>query len=405
MDKKFRKEFKILDDGKIIYFDNSASTLKPKCVVSAVNYYNEFEPMNVGRGVYKLAYEVTKKVNDTRVAIAKLIGSGDNEIIFTKNTTEGLNLVAKCFAGKNLKKDDEIIISAIEHHSNYLPWIEIAKEIGAKIVNIPLTKEGRITVENFKSVLSEKTKLVAITFVSNVLGYKTPIIEITKLAHEKNAIVVVDAAQAVSHFAFNVKNIDCDFLAFSGYKMFGPSGVGILFGKEKLLNSMRPYNFGGGMVLEVENDNITYKDTPEKFEGGTLPVGSIIGLGQAAVFIKKIGYNYIEKKDIELKNYMLKKLSEIKNVEIYNPKADIAIIAFNIKGVHAHDAATMYDEDGICIRAGNHCAQPLVKFLGQISTIRASLAFYNTFEEIDRFINSTKKIIKFFGKFNQENND
>lgn len=399
-DKNVRKHFNLLKNNKLIYFDNSASTLKPNSVVKAVNNYNSNLIANTGRGVYKLAYNVTQLVEQARGAIANLIGANENEIVFTKNTTESLNLVAQSYGLTNLKKDDEIIVSKIEHHSNYLPWLNVGKKTGAKIVNLPLSKENKITISNFKKVLTNKTKVVAITYVSNVLGYITPLKEIIKLAHSVGAVVVVDAAQAVSHFNINVKELNCDFLAFSGYKMYAPSGVGVLFGKNELLQKMSPTTFGGGMVLDVQNNICEFKETPYKFEAGTLPIGSIIGLHEATKFINDIGYNYISKKDNELTKYLLEKLSVINEVEIYNKNADFAIVSFNLKNIHAHDAATMYDQFNICVRAGNHCAQPLTEHLKQPAIIRVSLSFYNTKEEIDKFIIATKEIVNFFNKFN-----
>lgn len=394
-EKKIKKQFKILKKH-LIYFDNSASTFKPKSVVNAVNRYNQFQPVNSGRGVYKLEYQVTKLVDDARQSIAEFINANQEEIIFTKNTTEGINLVAQSYVAENLKKGDEIIISMLEHHSNFLPWLELEKQIGIKVVFVPLNKDNLVTAENFKKVLSERTKFVSLTLVSNVLGCVLPIKKITSLAHKAGAKVLVDMAQAVSHFSVDIKDMDCDFATFSGYKMFAPSGVGVLYGKKQLLDEMKPVTFGGGMVLSVEGKNIEYKDAPEKFEGGTLPLGSIIGLGDAVKFINKIGYVYIENKDRLLRDYLLKKLTEIKDVEIYNKSPDVAIVCFNLKGVHAHDAATVYDDMGICVRAGHHCAQPLMTHLKQIATVRVSLAFYNTFKEIDKFIIATKKIIDFF---------
>lgn len=398
-EKQVRKQFTLLRNSKLIYFDNSASTLKPKSVVEAVNNYNSNLVANTGRGVYKLAYGVTELVEKTRATIAQFINANENEVVFTKNTTESLNLVAQSYALNNVKKDDEIIVSALEHHSNFLPWLDVAKRTGAKIIHLPLNKENKITLANFKKVLSNKTKIVALTYVSNVLGYITPLKEITTLAHGVGAVVVVDGAQAISHFSIDVQELDCDFLAFSGYKMFGPSGVGVLYGKYDLLKNMPPVQFGGGMVLDVQNNICEYKEVPHKFEAGTPPIGSIIGLLAAAQFMNKVGYNYILEKDKELNAYLLEQLSHIHEVEVYNKNNDVAIVSFNIKGVHAHDAATMYDQFNICVRAGSHCAQPLTEQLKQSATIRVSLSLYNTKKEIDKFIVATKEIIKFFNKF------
>ncbi len=401
-EKRIRNNFKLFKNKKLIYFDNSASTLKPKSVIKAELEYNQDYPVNSGRGVYRLAYKVTRLVEDTREKIAKFINAKQNEIIFTKNTTDSLNLVAWSYAKENLKPGDEIILSKLEHHSNLLPWLELAKITDAKIVYVPLTKQNKITVNNFKKVVSKKTKIVALTFVSNVLGYITPLKAITKIAHENKAIVVIDAAQAISHFAIDVKDLNCDFLAFSGYKMLGPNGVGILYGKETLLKKMKPIAFGGGMVLDISDDKIEYKEIPYRFEAGTLPISSIIGLSKAVDFINKIGYDYIVKKDAELNEYLTSKLKEIEQIEIYSNSNDVAIVSFNIKNIHAHDVATMYDEFNICVRAGHHCAQPLIDLLKVPATVRASLYFYNTKKEIDRFIYATNEIINFFDRFNKK---
>ena len=395
----FKKQFELLNNKNLIYFDNSASTLKPNVVVRAVNNYNTKTPVNVGRGVYKLAYDTTNQVENVRGIVTIFISAKPNESEFTQNTIYAINLVAQSFGASLLKSGDEIIIGKLEHHSNYLPWLEIAKKTGAKLVYVPLDENNNITVKNFKKVLTKNTKIVALSLVSNVLGSITPISEIANLAHKNNAYVVVDAAQAVSHFEINVAKLNCDFLAFSGYKMFAPSGVGVLFGKEILLNKMQPITFGGGMVLDANADTLQYKEAPHKFEVGTLPISSIIGLGEAVKFINTIGYDYITKQDQLLKNYILQKLSEFKQVEIYNKAPHVSIISFNILGIHAHDVATMYDKLGVCVRAGNHCAQPLTEQLNQVATLRVSLAFYNTVGEIDKFIIATQKVIEFFNKF------
>ena len=394
----YKKYFEIYDKQELVYFDNSASTLKPKCVCDVVDYYNRFESVNSGRGMYKLAYDVTNKVEKARRKVALFIGAESEEIIFNKNTSEGINTVALTYAKQNLKKGDKIVLSQIEHNSNYLPWVMLAKSIGAMVVDCPLDENGKITVSNFKKVVDEKVKFVALNFVSNTLGYVTPIKEIIKLAHKAGAKVLVDASQAISHKKIDVKDLDCDFLTFSGYKMFAPTGVGVLFGKKELLEKTEPLFYGGGMVVDFEEQNIVLKELPSKFEAGTLPISSILGLGEAVDFVNSIGQQKIEEKEKELLNYLMQKLSFVNGVEIYLDKPDLPIIIFNILNVHAHDAVSMYDQFNICVRAGNHCALGVNKLIKQIASIRVSLAFYNTFEDIDKFVFATEQIIKFFNK-------
>lgn len=392
----FKKYFEIFNRQELVWFDNSASTLKPKSVCDAVDYYNRYESANSGRGIYSLAYEVTNKVEYSRQKVAKFLSCESEEIIFNKNSTEGINTVALTYAKQIINAGDKIIVSQIEHHSNYLPWVNLAKNAGAEIVFCPLDENGKITLENFESVFDKKVKFVALNYVSNTLGYIAPIKEIIALSHKMGAKVLVDASQATAHKKIDVKDLDCDFLVFSGYKMFAPTGVGVLYGKKELLEKTQPLFFGGGMVLDIDENDIVLKEVPAKFEAGTLPISSIIGLGQAVDFVETIGWEKIEKIERELLDYLLKRLSSVDGVEIYSVKPDLPIIIFNLKGVHAHDASTMYDEFNICVRAGNHCASLVNKLINQIATIRISLAFYNTFEDIDKFIFATEQIIKFF---------
>lgn len=396
---EIRNQFEILSEKELVYFDNSAMTLKPKIVSDSVDYYNRYQPFNSGRGIYRLAFEVTSKVELTREKISKFFNCKTQEVIFTKNTTEGINMIALTFAAQVVKKGDEIIVSDLEHHSNFLPWLELAKKSGAKLVKIPLTENGRITVENFKKVLTNKTKFVALNFVSNTFGYVSPMKEIIKLSKEKNAFVLVDGSQATSHFKIDIEDLNCDFFVFSGYKMFAPTGVGVLIGKQDLLNQTEPLFLGGGMVLDIIDENVTYKQLPHKLEAGTLPIGDIMGLGSAVDFIEDIGFDYIIKKEDELKAYLFKELGKLKGVEVYNADSDLPLALFNVEGVHAHDAASMYDEFNVCVRAGNHCASLVNTFLSQIATIRVSLSFYNTKVEIDKFIFATEQIVKFFDKY------
>lgn len=396
-----RKDFAIFKKHKnLIYFDNSASTFKPKSVVSAVNYYNENLSTNSGRSVYKLGYETTCLIEKTREKIARFFKLDDLfDVVFTKNTTEAINLVANGFVKTHLKAGDEIIVSVMEHHSNLLPYLELEKQLKVKVVFVPLSKDYKITLKNFEKVLTDKTKFVALNLVSNTLGYLIDAKKIVELAHKKGAKVLLDGAQAVSHFDVDIKDLDCDFFALSGYKIYAPSGVGVLIGKKHLLSQTYPTNFGGGMVLDASFGEVEYKTSPEKFEGGTLAIGSILGLGAAIDYLESVGRLTLQTYEKKLKDYFFDKMSSLDGVELYGSNPDAPIFMFNIKGLHAHDVATMYDEYNICVRAGHHCAQNLIKTIGQVATVRASLAFYNTKEEIDTFLEATKKIVEFVKSF------
>lgn len=397
--KIIRKDFPIYErEPKLTYLDSAASSLKVKTVIEHVEHYYQALGVNVHRGAYDLAYEATKLYEEARTTVSKFIHAEENEIIFTRGTTTSLNMIAYAYR-ELLKKDDEIIVTELEHHSSLLPWMATAKKTGAKLRYVPLTKEGRITVEQFKTVLTDKTKVVAITYVSNVLGYVTPIKEIIKLAHEKGAIVVLDAAQAVPHMAVDVKDLDVDYLAFSGHKMFGPSGIGVLFGKNKLLNLLEPIEYGGEMADEVFKDHATYKEAPLKFEAGTPIISGAIGLGAAIRYIQKIGYDNIHDYTIGLRDYTLKKLKEIKGITIYNQTADISTITFNVDEIHPHDIATMLDQYQVSVRAGHHCAQLVSQFLGVKSTLRVSFHIYNDVNDCDVLISSIKAAIDFFSSF------
>jgi len=394
--KNIRNDFYLLKHNKVVYFDNAASALKPKQVAKTINNYYVKLGTNASRGVYKLAYDVTTLYEISRESVAKFINCNVSEVVFTKGATNSLNMVATSYGLNNLKAGDEIITSLLEHHSSILPWLEVAKKTGAIIKYVPLDQHARITVENFKTVCSSKTKVVALTHMSNVMGYITPVKEICKIAHSFGAIVVIDGAQSVPHLKIDVKDLDCDFFAFSAHKICGPSGVGILYGKYDLLNNMPPIEVGGGMIEDVVSGVATYKEAPFKFEAGTPILAGVIGIKTAIDYINSVGYDYINKTGEELKNYLFNQLKELKNITIYNLDADIPLITFNIDGVHPHDVASVYDSYNICVRAGHHCAKPLMDYLGQTATIRASLYYYNTKEEIDKFIVATKAVQEFF---------
>lgn len=396
---KIRADYYVLKNSDIAYLDNAASTLKPKQVIDAMNYYNEKLGVNVHRGVYKLSYEATDLYEKARHKVSNFINCNFEEVVFTRGTTSALNLVATSFGMKNIKEGDEIITSELEHHSSMLPWQNVAKLKKAKLVYVPLDEEGRITVDNFKKVLSNKTKVVALTHISNVLGYITPIKEIIRLAHLKRAIVCVDGAQSAPHMRVDMKDLDCDFFAFSGHKMCGPTGIGVLYGKYELLQAMDPIEFGGDMIDYVYLHEATYKDAPYKFESGTPIIAGAIGLGAAIDYLENIGFDFITSQEKKIREYALTKIKEIEGLKIFNPNTDTGIISFNIENVHPHDASSVFDEDNVAIRAGHHCAQPLMKCLNQVATIRASFYFMNNENDIDKLINTIKKAKEFFGNF------
>ena len=397
--KDIRSQFPIYDNiPNLVYLDSGATALKPKCVLDKMNEYYSTYGVNIHRGVYSLSYQATDEYDKAREIVAKFINSDFKEVVFTKNVSDALNKICLMLENK-LDKEDEVITSELEHHSSVLPWMKACERRNANLKYIPLNDEGRITVENFKKVLSDKTKVVAITLVSNVMGYLTPIKEIIDLAHEKGAIVIVDAAQAIQHFPIDVKQLNCDFLAFSGHKAMGPTGIGVLYGKKKILKQLQPIDFGGDMNEEVDLYNVEIKDIPFRFETGTPPIAEAIGLGKALEFINEIGLENIHKHERQLHTYALNKLEEIKGITIYNKTSDVGIISFNVDGVHPHDAATFFDEANICIRAGHHCAQLITKWLKCVGTLRASIYIYNTYEDIDKFVEVVKQTVDFFKQF------
>jgi cysteine desulfurase/selenocysteine lyase len=397
--KKIRQDFPIYSkEPKLTYLDSAASSLKVKSVIDHVDRYYQYLGVNVHRGAYDLAYEATRLYEASRANVSKFIGANEDEIIFTRGTTSALNMVAYAYRDI-LKEGDEIITSELEHHSSILPWMMTAKKTGASLTYVPLTKEGRITVESFKKVLNDNTKVVALTYVSNVMGYQTPIEEITRLAHAKGAIVVLDAAQAVPHMAVDVKALNVDFMAFSGHKMFGPSGIGVLFGKNHLLNMLEPVEYGGEMADQVFKDHATWKEAPLRFEAGTPIISGAIGLSAAVDYIQKIGYDNIHEHTLALRDYTIKKLEDIEGITIYNKHADISTITFNIEDIHPHDIATMLDQYQVSVRAGHHCAQLVSRFLGVNSTLRVSFHIYNDFNDCDVLVSSIKAAKEFFSSF------
>ena len=391
-----RKQFPVFDHEDMVYLDTAASSLTPQPVIDGMNtYYTQF-PVNVHRGVYRLSYQATEAYTKARETVANFINATFEEIIFTRGASSALNLVAFSYGRTQLKPGDEIILSELEHHSNLLPWQAVAKQTGAVLKFIPLDSEGRITLEGFERVLSKKTRLVALTYISNVMGYKTPLKPIIDRAHKHEAIVVVDAAQAAPHQAIDVKELDCDFLAFSGHKMCGPTGIGVLYGKAHLLASMPPIEFGGDMNDHVTREEAVYKDPPYRFETGTPPIAEALGLAKAVRFLTDIGLSAITEHAQQLRQKALKGMQKIAGITVYNPSAETGIIAFNLEGVHPHDAVSFFDQDHIALRAGHHCAQTVMQWLKVDATLRASFYLYNTEKDVERFLDSLKRARTFF---------
>lgn len=402
---KIRADFPILDqeinEKPLAYLDNAATSQKPKQVIAALTHYYEFDNANVHRGVHTLAARATDAYESARSKVAKFIHAREvAEIIFTRGTTSAINLVVDSYAEANIEAGDEIVISYLEHHSNLIPWQQLAKRKGAVLKYIELEEDGTISVEQAKKKIGEKTKIVALAHVSNVLGTITPIKEIAAIAHKFGAVILVDGAQAVPHMEVNVVDLDADFYAFSGHKMMAPTGIGALYGKRELLDAMEPTEFGGEMIDFVELYDSTWKELPWKFEAGTPIIGGAIALGAAIDYLAEVGLANIHAHEQALASYAIEEMSKIEGITIYGPKdasKRCGLVTFNLEGAHPHDIATILDEDGIAIRAGHHCAQPLMKWLDVSSTARASFYIYNTKEEIDALIDGLKLTKEYFG--------
>lgn len=400
-----RKDFpmlngKLMHEHPLIYFDNGATTLKPQVVIHSVCDYLTNYSGNAHRGDYDLSHEVDEQYEKTREIVKKFIhAQRKEEIVFTSGTTDSLNLVAYGYGKTHLKAGDEILLTVAEHASNTLPWFDVAREVGAIVKFIELDEKGRLTLENVKKAMSEKTKILAIAEVTNVLGYKSPMKEICAYAHQLKAIVVADGAQSVPHQNTDVQDTDVDFLAFSGHKMCGPTGVGVLYGKYDLLCETKPTRLGGGSNSRYNSCGVvTLKNPPYKFEAGTPNIEGVIGLGSAINYLSHLNMNDIEAHEKELRAYCIDKMSQLDNLEIYNQESTGAI-AFNIKGVFSQDAASLFNTYGIAVRAGQHCAKILDEFLNVSSTLRVTFYFYNTKEEIDQFIDVCKKGDDFLDAF------
>ena len=382
MIEEIKKDFPLLENRNIAYLDSGATTQKPKEVIEAIKKYYENSNANPHRGAYSLSIEATEQYENTRTKIAEFINAKHREeIIFSKNATESLNLIAYSYGMDNLKKDDEVVISIMEHHSNLVPWQKVTKATGSKLNYMYINENYEISDKEIESKITDKTKIVGITHVSNVLGTINNVKKIIKYAHKKGAVVIVDASQSIPHMKIDVQDLDADFLVFSGHKMLAPLGIGVLYGKREILNNMTPFLMGGDMIEYVYEQETTFAPLPNKFEAGTQNVEGVIGLGAAIDYIQKIGYDKIQEKENEIISYARQELSKLDYLTLYltpNAQNHSSVISFNIKGVHPHDVASILDSENVCVRSGNHCAQPLMRFLGIDSTCRASFYFYNT---------------------------
>jgi cysteine desulfurase/selenocysteine lyase len=398
---EIRKQFPILDqqvNGKqLVYFDSAATSQKPIQVIETLDrYYKEYNS-NVHRGVHTLGTKATDAYEGAREKVRKFINAKSaEEIVFTRGTTTALNTIAASYGRENLKEGDEIVISYMEHHSNIIPWQQVAKKTGATLKYLPLQPDGTISLADAEQTITSNTKIVSIMYVSNVLGTINPIKEIAQIAHKNGAVMVVDGAQSAPHMKVDVQDLDCDFYAFSGHKMCGPTGIGVMYGKKALLENMEPVEFGGEMIDFVDLYDSTWKELPWKFEAGTPIIANAIGLGAAIDFLEQIGLDNIEKYEHELAQYALQRLSEVDGVTIYGPQHRAGLVTFNIEGVHPHDVATVLDVEGIAVRAGHHCAQPLMRWLKVSATARASFYLYNTKDEIDTFVEGLIKTKEYF---------
>ncbi len=397
------EDFPILKNRDMAYLDSGATTQKPQKVLDAVESFYEHENANPHRGAYSLSIEATEAYESTRGKIAKFINARyPEEIIFSKNATESLNLLAYSYGLDNLEKEDEVVISIMEHHSNLVPWQYVTNKTGSTLKYMYINDNFEISKEEIESKITDKTKIVGITHISNVLGTINPVKEIIKYAHKKGAIVIVDASQSIPHMKIDVQDLDADFLVFSGHKMLAPLGIGVLYGKKELLQKMKPFLMGGDMIEYVYEQKTTFAPLPNKFEAGTQNVEGVIGLGAAIDYINEIGYDKIAEVEKELTEYAREKLSKLDYLDLYltpNKENHSSVFSFNIKGVHPHDVASILDTENVYVRSGNHCAQPLLRSLGIDSTCRASLYFYNTKEDIDKLVHGLDKAYDMFKKF------
>lgn len=399
----FKSDFPIFQNRDITYLDSGATTQKPSYVIEKIDEFYKNMNANPHRGAYGLSIEATTAYEETRKKIADFIGAkSPEEIIFSKNASESLNLIAYSYGLNNLKENDEVVLSIMEHHSNLVPWQYVTKKTNSILKYMYINDEFELSKEEIESKITSNTKIVAITHVSNVLGTINNVKEIIKYAHKKGAIVVVDGSQSIPHMKIDVKDLDADFFVFSGHKMFAPLGIGVLYGKKEILNKMNPFLMGGDMIEYVYEQETTFAPLPNKFEAGTQNVEGVIGLGASIDYIQKIGYENIEKIESELVAYAREELQKLEFIKLYMPKDPnhhSSVVSFNIENVHPHDVASILDSNNVCVRSGNHCAQPLLRFLGIDSTCRASFSIYNTKQDIDTLVLSLKKAYNIFEKY------
>ncbi|WP_347240420.1 cysteine desulfurase [Thermus sp.] len=390
-----REDFPLLaQHPELVYLDSAATSQKPRRVIEALKRYYETLNANVHRGAYRLSAEATEAYEEARRRLARFLNAEPKEIVFVRNTTEAMNLVAYAWGLRNLKEGDEVLVTEMEHHAGLVPWHLVAGLTGAKVKAIPLTEEGRLDLSALEGLLTERTKVVSLVHMSNVLGTVNPVAEIAKRAKEAGALVVVDGAQSAPHLPVDVKALGADFFALSGHKMLGPTGAGVLWGRYEVLEGMGPFLGGGEMILEVHVDRSTYAPPPQRFEAGTPPIAEAIALGEAACYLMEVGMERVFAHDRALLEYALRRLEEVPNLRVYGPKGPDrgGVIPFTLGRLHAHDLATFLDQEGIAVRAGHHCAQPLHRRLGLAATARASFYLYNTREEVDRFVEALLRI-------------
>lgn len=398
-----REQFPILhqeiNGHPLVYLDNAATSQKPLAVIEAIKHYYEYDNSNVHRGVHTLGSRATDAYEGAREKVARFLNAKrSQEIIFTRGTTTALNLVASSYGRANCQAGDEIVITQMEHHSNLIPWQQVAKATGATLKYIPLQEDGSVDLADVEKTITENTKIVAIAHVSNVLGVVNPVKEIAAIAHRKGAVIVIDGAQSTPHMKVDVQDIDADFYAFSGHKMCAPTGIGALYGKKTLLENMEPIEFGGEMIDDVGLYESTWKELPWKFEGGTPIIAGAVGLGAAIDFLESIGLDAIAQHESRLVDYALKRLREVEGLTIYGPaERHVGLVTFNLDDVHPHDVATVLDSKGVAVRAGHHCCQPLMRWLKASATARASFYLYNTEEEVDALVSALIQTKEYFG--------
>ena len=401
-----KEDFPILKNRDIAYLDSGATTQKPQYVINAIDNYYEKNNANPHRGAYELSVQATEEYEGARKKVAKFINAKvPEEIIFTKNASEALNLIAYSYGLDKLKKNEEVVISIMEHHSNLVPWQYVTEKTGSTLKYMYINDEYELSDKEIEEKITDKTKIVGIAHISNVLGTINNVEKIIKYAHSKGAIVIVDCSQSIPHMQIDVQKMDADFIVFSGHKMLAPLGIGVLYGKKELLNQMKPFLMGGDMIEYVYEQKTTFAKLPNKFEAGTQNVEGVVGLGAAIDYIEKIGYNKIQEIEAELLEYAREELQKLDFVKLYmtpNKENHSSVISFNVKGVHPHDVASILDANGVCVRSGNHCAQPLMRYLGIDSTCRASFYIYNTKEDVDRLVGALKKTYEMFKKYIKE---